>query len=416
MRSLFILLCLIVAGKLLSAQESYPNCTNPKKIKIPLVSNNDDVDQIYYQEADEYTYWYQLLAEDDCILTYKITSIEETDDYELLIYKHQEKSFCNALIKNSVKPISISKEGALRFKKGENYFFNVVYLNGNGCGHNLSLKTGENKLNIKAIQNECVEEVMAEIVEEELEEEELAEELVEVETKVEEVIEKPKVVEPVVEVVEDNKIIGWVINSKTKQTIDATVHIVAYNNIPSQQIFANAENGFELDTDIDEKIIASIIKLGYKTFYDTIVVNSDSLTIQLEPIDVGEKLIMNKVYFHPNTFVLKEESKKELNKLLDFMLENKEYFFEIQGHTNGNRVVKKTKRYGHLGEDWNFKGTSKKLSKLRAEKIKTYLIKNGVHESQLQTVGYGGDKMIVKKPKNMSQAMKNIRVEVIVIQ
>ena len=413
MRSLFILLCLIVTGKLLSAQEFYPNCTNPKKIKIPLVSNNDDVDQIYYQEADEYTYWYQLLAEDACILTYKMTSIEETDDYELLIYKRQKKSFCNDLINNSVKPISISKEGTLRIKKGENYFFNVVYLNGNGCGHNLSLKTSENQLNIKAIQNECVEDVMGKIVEEvDLEEEEL----VDLETKVEEVIEKPEVVEPFVEVVEDNKIIGLIINSKTKQTIDATVNIVAHNNIPSQQIIANAENGFELVANIDDKIIASVIKLGYKNFYDTIIVNSDSLTIQLEPIDVGEKLIMNKVYFHPNTFVLKEESKNELNKLLDFMLENKEYFFEIQGHTNGDRIVKKTKRYAHLGEDWNFKGTSKKLSKLRAEKIKIYLIKNGVHESQLRTEGYGGDKMIVKKPKNMSQAMKNIRVEVIVIQ
>ena len=75
-----------------------------------------------------------------------------------------------------------------------------------------------------------------------------------------------------------------------------------------------------------------------------------------------------------------------------------------------------SKKYTHLGEDWNFKGSSKKLSKLRAEKIKTFLIENGVSENQLQTEGYGGDKMIITKPKNMSQAMKNIRVEVIVIQ
>ncbi len=125
---------------------------------------------------------------------------------------------------------------------------------------------------------------------------------------------------------------------------------------------------------------------------------------------------MYKIYFHPNTYVLKEESKKELLKLTIFMLENNNYSFEIQGHTNGNKTVKKTKNFANLGEEWNFKGTAKKLSKMRAEKIKTYLVENGVKETQLQTIGYGGDRMIIEKPKNMKQAMQNIRVEVIVIQ
>jgi len=138
--------------------------------------------------------------------------------------------------------------------------------------------------------------------------------------------------------------------------------------------------------------------------------------LELNPIKVGEKLVMYHIYFHPNTYALKNESKKELEKLTQFMLENKAYIFEIQGHTNGNRTVKKSKQYKNLGAEWNFKGSSKKLSKLRAEKIKTYLIKNGVSANQLQTVGYGGDQMIVDNPKTMKQAMKNIRVEVIVVQ
>ncbi|MBL4668456.1 MAG: OmpA family protein [Flavobacteriales bacterium] len=95
-----------------------------------------------------------------------------------------------------------------------------------------------------------------------------------------------------------------------------------------------------------------------------------------------------------------------MKKLLAFMLENKEYVFEIQGHTNGNRAVKKSKRHINLGEEWNFKGSSKKLSKYRAERIKTYLIKNGIKENRIKTVGFGGDKMIVKKPRNMREAMK----------
>jgi len=396
MRSFIILLCLIVAGKLLYAQEVYPNCTNPKKIKIPFVSNNNEIDKIYYQLADEYTYWYQISAESDCVLEYEMTVITESDDYGFLIYKHQGDSFCNNIVNYKIKSISNLKKGVLTFKKGESYFLNMVYLSGNGCGHKLLLKTGENNMNIKAIQNECVEEVMEEIVAE---------------------VEKSKVLEVVEPIVKfENKVKGLVINSKTKKSIEATVLISAYNDIPNQQIHSNVDSGFVLNSSIGDEIIVSVKKMGYKTSNDTISIDSASFIIELDPINIGEKLIMNKVYFHPNTYVLKDGSEKELNKLLEFMLENKSYSFEIQGHTNGKNRVKKIKKYAHLGEGWNFEGPVKKLSKLRAEKIKTFLIKNGIPENQLQTEGYGGDKMIIVKPKNMAEAMKNIRVEVIVLQ
>lgn len=403
MRSFVILLCLIVGGKLLCAQESYPNCTNPQKIKIPFVSNNDEIDQIYYQLADEYTYWYQISAESDCVLEYSMTVIDDSDDYEFLIYKPLGTRFCKDLVTNKVKYISNAKEGALTLKKGEAYFFNVVYLNGNGCGHNLLLKTGENNLSIKAIQNECVEQVMEELIVEEIDTVELEHVAPKLEIKEEPL--KP-----------DEIIKGFVVNKKTKENLEAIVFVHDYNEVKKQQIYSSLDSGFVLKNFIDKEIVVSVKKFGYNFFYDTLNAETGSFKIELSPIAVGEKIVMKKVYFHPNTYVLKEESKPELNKLLEFMLENKDYSFEIQGHTNGNRTVKKTKRYAHLGEDWNFKGTSKKLSKLRAEKIKTFLIENGVIESQLQTEGYGGDKMIITKPKNMSQAMKNIRVEVIVIQ
>ena len=125
---------------------------------------------------------------------------------------------------------------------------------------------------------------------------------------------------------------------------------------------------------------------------------------------------MHKIYFYPNSYALKEESTQELLKLNKFMLENSQYSFEIQGHTNGNKAVKKVAKNAHLGEEWNYSGSAKKLSKLRAEKIKDYLVQHGVKETQIQTMGYGGDRMIVEKPKNMKQAMQNIRVEIIVVK
>ncbi len=397
-------------GNFLFSQENYPNCTHPKKIEIPFESSTIEtsIEEIYYQPEDDYTYWYQISVQSDCILKYKMSLINEDDDYEFLIYNYQGNNFCNSIINKKIIPFSIAKEGTLNLKQGESYFFNVVYLNGNGCGHNLSLSIGDNNMDIKAIQNGCVEEVMEEIV---AEEQNVVEEIVE-----EIIAEEQNVAEPLKSVKIENGISGLVINGKTKRSVDAQVSILPYNSVQKQEVRSVIGSGFVLDNFSEKKVVIAVNKFGYKDFTDTIAVTSGSFIIELIPISVGDKLIMKKVYFHPNTYVLKEESKKELHKLLAFMLENTNSSFEIQGHTNGNRSVKRVKKYAHLGDDWNFKGSSKKLSKLRAEKIKTFLIENGVSGDQLETEGYGGDKMIISKPKNMSQAMKNIRVEVIVIQ
>jgi outer membrane protein OmpA-like peptidoglycan-associated protein len=52
---------------------------------------------------------------------------------------------------------------------------------------------------------------------------------------------------------------------------------------------------------------------------------------------------------------------------------------------------------------------------MRAETIKNYLVKNGIDENRLTTIGYGGDRMIIEKPKTLEQALKNIRVEVHIV-
>ncbi len=136
----------------------------------------------------------------------------------------------------------------------------------------------------------------------------------------------------------------------------------------------------------------------------------------LNPIAVGEKIVSHNIYFQPNTPVLKDKSKAELEKIKQFLKENDNITIEIQGHTNGNRRIKKDRRFSHLNGEWNFSGTAKELSQLRAEKVKKYLEENGVNPNQMTAKGYGGDKMIVENPKNMKEAMKNIRVEIVVIE
>ncbi|MCO6498783.1 MAG: OmpA family protein [Vicingus serpentipes] len=374
----------------IAAQEEYPDCTNPKKIELPLTKAVDSLSQseIYYQPADKYTYWYRMEVTEAAELSYQLTAISEGDEYELLVYKYDGTNFCNDLVDKTAKVISNSTDGKINASKGEVYYFGVLHLTGYGCGHQLFLDTKNKTTTLKAIQNECIEEALETMMEEE-----------------------------VVEEKEKNTVIkGVVVNSNTGENIEAKLFISSVNGGIQQPINSSVTNGFELTDFKEERIVVAIEKFGYETLNDTIEITSNSLKIAMNPIKIGQKLVMHKIYFHPNTYVLKQESKQELEKLSQFMKENNNYFFEIQGHTNGNRSIKKMQQYAHLGEEWNFKGTAKKLSKFRAEKIKDYLVKNGVDETKLATVGYGGDQMIIAQPKNMKQAMKNIRVEVIVVQ
>lgn len=394
--SLFILVMFFLST---FGQEGYPDCFTSKELIFPLVKSVSSSDKIYYQPEDKYTYWYKMKITGNSIVSYNLKMIDQEDEYELLIYKYDGKNFCNDKIVKKLQPLSISNKGNLSVKKGDLYYWSVVNLKGRGCGHILELNDGNNKMSIKAIQNDCVEDAIV------------------LDTVIKEIVKVDTVKPNDVSVSLDKNVLGYVVNSLTLEYINANVSLHSINGVSTNEIVnVDKITGFDFPIIKGDTIVLSITKFGYDAFLDTIYVSSDTMKLMLNPIKVGEKLIMYHIYFHPNTYVLKEESKNELKKLNDFMLENNNYHFEIQGHTNGNRAVKRTSKYAHLGEEWNFSGSAKKLSKLRAEKIKSYLIKNGVSEYQLQTKGYGGDKMIVAKPKNMKQAMKNIRVEVKVIQ
>ena len=373
-------------------QETYPDCTNAKEIVVPLTSDFllKVPDEIYYQPEDQFTYWYKIVAASAVKVSYKIEEISNNDSYDVLIYKFKGKNFCNEIVLRRQKPVSNKMEGTLKLKKNEVYYLGLLHLNGNGCGHILSISTGDNSTSIKAVQSECIEEVLERIAQ------------------LEQVDEQSEIP------LKNLQVEGSVINANTGKNIEASVNIM--DGEEESQFISSVNNGFVLTNSIDDKIIVSIEKMGYKPFLDTITIDSSEFKIKLVPIDVGEKLVMYKISFHPNTYALKETSKGELEELNKFMLENSDYSFQIQGHTNGNRYVKESKGYEGLGEEWNFNGTAKKLSKLRAEKIKSYMMDNGVREERLETVGYGGDNMIIARPINMKEAIQNIRVEVVVIQ
>ena len=119
---------------------------------------------------------------------------------------------------------------------------------------------------------------------------------------------------------------------------------------------------------------------------------------------------MDKIYFYPNTYAIKPGAFSELNKLVAYLKMNPQIKVEIQGHTSGHKRIKADP--GDIHEEGSFTGSAKKLSQLRAETIKKYLIESGISGERLIPVGYGGSEMIFRHPKNQAEANKNIRVAI----
>lgn len=407
----FLIILMVLSVESIAQETFQRDCIHPQEIQLSDRKVNLLSEEIYYQEEDTYTFWYKITSDVSQQINYELKSIESNDNYEMLVYSYLGNDFCNDLVKKEIHSMKMDAKGVFDIEKNKILYISILHINGKGCGHEFFLSNSLLNYAFKAIQNTCVEEIAAIISNEEnrkdsvkIIETSIVDELPTPPTKATE--------EPILE----NLFKGMVINNDTKQPIDAEITITTPENNLKSNVFSTKNEGFEWELANNKPLIIKIEKLGYKTFTDTIDNFKNSIKILLNPLRVGEKIVMHKIYFHPNTAVLKAISKNELKKLLSFIKENENYAIEIQGHTNGNRKIKKDKKYSHLGDEWNFSGSAKELSQLRAEKIKSFLEENGANENNLIAKGYGGDKMIVEHPKNMKEAMKNIRVEIIVIE
>ena len=144
--------------------------------------------------------------------------------------------------------------------------------------------------------------------------------------------------------------------------------------------------------------------------------------MRLEKLKKGDVQVLYNTYFYGNASVMREKSRYELEELLRFLQENEATIIKLHGHTNGNsRGI----TYCYLKEHGNFfnirrsgeyikRGVgAKKLSEMRAETIRQYLIKQGINESRIETKGWGGKNMLYDADSPL--AKNNIRVEIEVL-
>lgn len=121
--------------------------------------------------------------------------------------------------------------------------------------------------------------------------------------------------------------------------------------------------------------------------------------LTMVPIEVGQKVRLNNIFFEFAKFDLLPQSYLELNRVIELLKSNPNMQIEIQGHTDN---IGKNER-------------NLLMSKNRAEAVYNYIVSQGIDKSRLVAKGYGKEIPILPNTNDANRS-KNRRVEFLILK
>ena len=197
------------------------------------------------------------------------------------------------------------------------------------------------------------------------------------------------------------KVYGKVLNSKTNLPISArlsfesdTVHTVNTFADGNYSIMIPSVNEYVIKIEA-AGFVGNMERLDIRTFE----MKQLEMNFKLQQIEVGATVNLKNVLFQQGTATLLIESSEELNMVADFMKANSKVEIELAGHTD-NRGI-----HAH----------NVRLSKERVEKVKEYLVSQGISGKRMSGQGYGGIKPIADNDAEETRKL-NRRVEFTIVK
>lgn len=187
---------------------------------------------------------------------------------------------------------------------------------------------------------------------------------------------------------------GTIIDSKTKKPLVAEIDLVDLKSGSSYKSSQSDLDGdFMLCLPSDSEYALTVTKKNYLFYSENIQMHREGSILlknfKLQPLEVGEQVRLDNIFFEFNSYELKDESVTELNKIIKFMESNPFLVVEIGGHTDNSG-----------SESYNLD-----LSEQRAQSVKNALVQRGLPSRRIQTKGYG---MYVPLNDNSSEKEKAI--------
>ncbi len=152
-------------------------------------------------------------------------------------------------------------------------------------------------------------------------------------------------------------------------------------------IRATADHYFSISENLN---LDSLIKAGFKEIHKD---------LYLAPIEIGQVVRLNNVFFDFDKWELRPESFIELNRVVHLLETNPAIEIEMSAHTD-NRGA----------DDYNIK-----LSDQRANSVMEYIVSKGIAASRIISKGYGETKPVVTNDTDENRQL-NRRVEFTILK
>lgn len=200
---------------------------------------------------------------------------------------------------------------------------------------------------------------------------------------------------------------GKVINKKTDLPLKA---VISYYDVVSLEkvgeAISNPTSGeYNIILQYGKKYSFRADKEGFYAVNDFLDVSSLDTYKEIEkdlflvPVEIGQTVRLNNVFFDFNKSELKSDSYQELDRLVDFLKSNSGIEIEIGGHTD------------NVGND----EYNQRLSQQRVESVMLYVTSKGIEKKRLQAKGYGEAKPIANNDTEEGKAT-NRRVEFTILK
>lgn len=163
---------------------------------------------------------------------------------------------------------------------------------------------------------------------------------------------------------------------------------------------SNSKGDFLVCLPAGKNYALNVAKEGYLFYSENFqLINSTSKEptfkdVPLQPIKEGVAVVLKNIFFDLDKFTLRPESKVELEKLAEFLVNNPTLNIEIGGHTDNQ----------------GSKQHNQQLSENRAKAVMTWLIGSGIDSSRLTFKGYA-DSVPIKSNDTPEGRAENRRTE-----
>jgi outer membrane protein OmpA-like peptidoglycan-associated protein len=197
-------------------------------------------------------------------------------------------------------------------------------------------------------------------------------------------------------------VLGNIIDKKTGRAISKSIPVaIRVEGMAAVRATIDSMAGkYELKLPLGGNYTISASAPNYYPLYEAVSTSNENSNVRIYkdliivPIEVGQSIRLNNIFFEIAKSKLKTESFSELNRVVQFLKDNPDIKIEISGHTDDVGKI----------------ASNMKLSEARAAAVASYIISKGIPKSNIVSKGYGSTKPVASNKTKAGKA-QNRRVE-----